>query len=109
MKIYLLAIIAAFGISSSSYAQKLMLGPRAGMDIGTVAWDSTAPLVKKSTTNGFIAAAQLDMWFSDMIALSTGILLGEKGWHEETDDPSIQPAFTREYTLDYIEIPIFLK
>jgi hypothetical protein len=77
-----------------------MLGLRGGMDIGTVASDSTAYGI--STTTGLIAGGQLDVWFNDHVALSTGVLLDQKGWSVESVDPD-------NFTLDYIEIPIFLK
>jgi len=106
MKTSIIAIIATIGIASSSYAQKLMLGPRAGIDIGTVAWDSTSYGTNKSTILGLIGGAQLDVWFSDALALSTGILLDQKGWHEYN---MTYPTATNDLTLNYIELPLFLK
>ena len=97
-----IAIIATLGIYSSSYAQKLMLGPRFGMDIATVAWDSAAQFIKPATTIGLIAGGQLDVWFNDHVALSTGLLLNQKGWTVESYDPD-------NFTLEYIEIPILIK
>jgi hypothetical protein len=100
-----IAIIATLGISSSSHAQKLMLGLRGGIDFATVAWDSAAQFAKKGTSNGLIAGGQLDVWFNDHVALSTGLLLDQKGWRVESDNPGNY----NNYTLDYLEIPIFLK
>ncbi len=107
MKTYIFTIIAILGISSTSHAQKLMLGPRAGIDIGTVAWDSTSYGTNKSTILGLIGGAQLDVWFSDHIALSTGLLLNQKGWQEYNIKYPTQ--VTNDLSLNYIEIPLFLK
>jgi Outer membrane protein beta-barrel domain len=75
------------------------------MDIGNVACDSAAQFIKPSTNNGLIAGGQLDVWFNDHVALSTSLLLDQKGWSLEFDNPGNY----NNYTLDYIEIPLFLK
>ncbi len=105
--VFSISILTTLVISSSSYAQKLMLGLRGGMDVGTVVWDSTANGINKSTINGLIGGAQLDIWFSNMVALSTGLLLDQKGWHEESNVPGY--VASNDITLNYLEIPIFLK
>lgn len=104
-----IAIIAGLGISSSSYAQKLMLGPRVGMNNATVAWDSATPYgFNKGTIIGLIGGAQLDVWFSDMVALSTGVLLVQKGWHAQFDFRGVGTA-SSDFTLNYFEVPLLLK
>lgn len=104
----LIAIIIAFGISPSSYAQKLMIGPRVGINIANQSWDSIASGISKGTRSGLIAGAQIDVWFSENVALSTGILLDQKGWNEVPDYPNA-PLASSDFTLNYLEIPIFLK
>src|ERR1051325_10839267 len=90
-------------------AQKLMIGPRLGINLANESWDPQSDDVNLSMKLGLIAGGQLDVWFDPMIALSLQLLYDQKGVGVAPKTPT--PGVTTDDYLIFntFEIPIEAK
>ena len=92
-------------------AQKMMVGGRFGIDMGSVSVDPAPTGVTLSSHTGIAIGAQLDNWFNDMWALSVGLQYDQKGTHEDAtfNVGGFSVSASGDLTMNYLEIPILAK
>jgi Outer membrane protein beta-barrel domain len=108
MKKLLLFCIGFFAVSYANigYAQMMMIGARAGVNLANEAYSYPYYGESISIKLGLLVGGQFDYWFNRSWAMSFQLIYDQKGAHADGND---NYGSYSDWTDRYLEIPILAK
>jgi len=106
-KLLVFSFLGFFAVPSLASAQQIMIGGRAGVNLGSQNWTYN---ISQSIKPGILGGFEADMSLNPSWAASIQLLYDQKGTHADhfglADGPLPPPA---DWTMNYIEVPLLAK
>jgi hypothetical protein len=112
-KLFLLAAVAVFGLTSVNAQMDVKFGVKAGVNVATIGGDFGISDVDEETDTkskiGFHIGGVAELMLSEKFALQPELLYSQQGATVEYKHADPEDNFDQETTFSYIHVPIMAK